>query len=95
MSQPNHGFPAKRLEELAQELEDQKEKLRSALARLSDAEAVIRFYANPKSYKAIRQAETNQVLQNSLEGDFTKADNDPNTKLAGAKAREYLNRYED
>ena len=95
MTQPNHGFPAKRLEELAQELLEEKEKTRLALSRLSDAEAVIRFYANPKNYRAKRQDETNQVLQNSLEGDFTNSDNDPNTKLAGAKAREYLKRYED
>lgn len=96
MTQPERGFLAQRLEETTAELLAEKEKSRSLFERLQEAETVIRFYSNPRNYKAVRSvADPSIVLQSQLEGDNSNSDNDPNTKIAGTKARNYLKRYED
>lgn len=86
------GF-AQRMEATLQELEAVREKLRSVSSQLAEAETALRFYGDPRNYEARRILEGKIVFQDLLKNDFTLADNEPNTKLAGMRAREYFNRY--
>lgn len=83
------SFIHERLNETVAELKDVREKLKSMNDRLGEAESCIRFYADPRRYLAYR-AEDGRVFQAQVTQDFSNADNDKNTFIAGRRAREYL-----
>lgn len=62
--------------------------------RLSIAEDALRFYANPKSY-ASRPLCGVFSFQDVVKDDNDFADNTTNVKVAGARARKYLKKYEE
>ena len=91
MSKP---FEDDQLEKSARELADVREAMRTQTLKLTEAEAALRFYADPRNYEPSRKLDGKTVLQDRLKGDFSLADNDANTNLAGAKARGYFKLYE-
>lgn len=86
------GFITGRLNEAVVELGDIRQHLKVLSDRLGEAETCIRFYGDIQNYKAIRNA-NGTVFQNILSNDFSQADNDSQTNLAGRRAREYLKKY--
>src|SRR5690348_3432575 len=87
-------FLAEQLENSALELATVREKLKELTARLAEAENSLRFYSDPKNYFVLRNPSEIQlqgrVFQDRLMGDHSQADNDPNTLIAGNRARRYF-----
>lgn len=89
----SRDFTAIRLEEVLKELDDLRGKFRELSAKLGVAENTIAYYGNHKSYGVTRiteGADNKIVFQDRLTGDYSEADNDRNTKIAGARARLYF-----
>lgn len=85
------SFVSERLTQTVGELKDVRERLKTLGERLAEAEACLRFYADVRNYKVARIEDL--VFQHILTDDFSPADNDPKTNLAGKRAREYLKKY--
>ncbi len=79
--------------ETVSELNDVRERLKALSERLGEAETHLRFYANPRSYLIKRAPAIDKVFQDILMGDHSESDNDPNTFVAGNRARVYLKKY--
>lgn len=90
------GFLNQRLTETASELQDVREKVKALNDRLQEAETVIRFYADPRTYglAASSAHDPEKVYQDRVSNDYTQADNDKNTHIAGRRARRYLKTHE-
>ncbi len=73
------------------------EELRRLYAELSkklgEAEEALRFYANQRHWSVARSELTSKVFQDRLLADYSEADNTPNTKVAGYRARVYFETY--
>jgi len=78
--------------ETVSELNDVRERLKALNERLAEAEAYLRFYADPRNYKAVR-LENDVVLQGMLLADTGISDNDSRTIIAGNRARTYFKIY--
>lgn len=91
----NQSFVSEQLEKTAQELAAVRVAMKAQGERLADAEASLRFYADPRNYEATRKLDGKTVFQDRLKGDYGLADNDSNTNIAGRRAREYQKRYEN
>lgn len=89
-AQGDNGFVSARLTETVTELEAVREMFHSTKERLAEAEAYLRFYADPRSYEVSRGLDSTGVFQDRLKKDYSLSDNDPNTYVAGMRAREYF-----
>lgn len=87
------NFLSKRIEETTSELSAVREKLQAVQDQLSEAEGVLKFYANPKSYSASR-GEEGFAFQDKVRDDHTGADNAVKILIAGKRARNYLKKYQ-
>lgn len=81
------------LEALQAEISLVREALQKEMRKNGDAENALKFYASPRSYKLSRREEPGHVYQDLVQDDFTSADNDPRTLIAGRRAREYFKAY--
>jgi hypothetical protein len=88
-------FISAKLEKALSELRATEETARALVQRLGKAEEALRFYANPKNYAVILNSEGSAVFQDRLIGDLEDAANTSQTKIAGARARQYLKIYGD
>ena len=79
--------------ETVSELNDVRERLKALNHRLSFAEAHLRFYADPRNYGVTFRLVDQTTFQNMLADDFSMADNDPKTVIAGNRARTYFKMY--
>ena len=86
-------FSAQRLEETLKELNALRENFKVLQTRIDEAEKVIHFYSNPKQYR-LSPREGSAVFQDRVINDCEPADNDPNTRIAGLRARLYTRKYE-
>ena len=92
VKQSPQGFLSERLTETAEELKAVREKVKELKDRLGEADNLLKFYGDPRSYKALR-TENALVYQDILRNDWSNADNDKNTFIAGKRARDYLSRH--
>lgn len=87
-------YSKERLEETVVECNELRERYKALLAKVGEAEHVIRYYSDPKSY-AVSVTSCDTCYQDRIIGDTETADNTPKTRVAGLRARLYLKRYED
>lgn len=91
MSDKGAKFLSDRLQEVLSELDAVRAAFRAQTARLHECEGILRFYANPNNYRAVRDDVSNQVNQNVLTADSEPVGNtSAHTFVAGKKAREYF-----
>lgn len=92
-TQAEGGFIGERLTQTVSELADVRERLKALGERLGEADNCLRFYADPRNYIPFRILDGNTVIQNGLKNDYSPSDNDPNTSVAGMRARVYLKKH--
>jgi hypothetical protein len=84
-----------RLAEVQDEANQLREALKAAKTRLQSAEEALRYYANPKSYKFKTNDWGGVVKQNILCDDNSEADAGPKTLIAGRRARNHFQTFQD
>jgi len=91
-NQPRQGFLNERLTETATELQDVREKLQELNKRIGEADVIIRFYADPRNYGIATAPgqDHSKTYQDRVSNDYSQADNDNDTHVAGRRARKYL-----
>lgn len=93
MQNTDRSFFSEKYERTFDELQQVREKLRSALVQIADAEEALKFYADSRNYLPERLLNEKVVFQGKIKDDYAPADNDLNTFIAGRRAREYISRY--
>ena len=81
-------------EPLQKELTYLREKIRSTLERLADAETALLFYSNPKNYKEVPWAFTLRIVT-ELQQDSEETDNSHKVLVGGRRARQYFEKYRE
>lgn len=79
---------------LTEDLKSLRDYSQSKTQQLAEAEAALRFYANPTNYTAREIVIQKVTFQDLVKDDFTTADNDTRTHIAGRRARRYFSLYE-
>ncbi len=82
-----------RLAEAQAELQALREAFKTQTERLGESENVVRFYSDPRNY-SLSKTDSTRVFQDCVKEDFSQADNDAKTYIAGNRARVYLKKYE-
>lgn len=93
-SQIEVGFVGEKLSQTVSELEAVRAKLKEKADQLAEAENILKFYGDPRSYQPTRILEGKTVYQDRLKDDSSTSDNDADTNIAGRRAREYFKKYE-
>ncbi len=93
MLDARNDFAAKKLEESVQEAQALRDMLRASTEQLHYCEDMLRFYANPHSYR-VGEKQGESTFQDRLTADYEDAANTTKTKLAGARARLYFKSYD-